>query len=506
MKLIEVMKHSISKIALCCMLFVSAINAAGETKRSLYLNVKYDFLTPQDTLFLTFHGVLMNRIWPGQRQLVFATMNREGAFVFDLEIDESCGYFRIESNVEVPTSVRVSANPKALLESQFWESRDSIDLVISTVLGADFPAVNYKFSGRGAGKYQMLTRIRNVKAPQSNPGILQSIGREVLNGDPGFFINTSEEERRRLDILENGKEVLSESSYAVLWSEIRFTGKGAIFSAITKFYKDSLGTGEEKRRFINNYRSIMTCLRLSSGFNNKDNFKSVAYLEFLRAFYTTYSVLTYGTVQEESVFRHIMSAEQGRLREYAITYFLLSIKSKHVQISLYDKAYGQSTSLYCKRVLRNAIDFLSVRKMPFYSLSDINKDPFDLGSLYNKVVVLDFWFTGCVNCRIYYRNVLSGAKEYFKNNPYVVFVSISSDKDYTRWISSLNGGEYSDMDAINLYTSGMGARHPILVENNLNRAPSVVVLGKGGVIERFNAPSLFGTDTLIEEISRLIPN
>ncbi|WP_106568739.1 TlpA family protein disulfide reductase [Cecembia rubra] len=89
-----------------------------------------------------------------------------------------------------------------------------------------------------------------------------------------------------------------------------------------------------------------------------------------------------------------------------------------------------------------------------------------------KLLFLDFWFTGCGACVIFYRDILSQLEEEFGHQ--VSFVSISTDKDSELWTNSLKSGKYTSDKAINFYA---GPDHEILRIFQVSTFPRQILLG-----------------------------
>lgn len=89
-----------------------------------------------------------------------------------------------------------------------------------------------------------------------------------------------------------------------------------------------------------------------------------------------------------------------------------------------------------------------------------------------KLLFLDFWFTGCGACVIFYRDILSQLEDEFKDR--ISFVSISTDKDLELWINSLKSGKYTSDKAINFYA---GPDHEILRIFQISAFPRQILLG-----------------------------
>lgn len=94
---------------------------------------------------------------------------------------------------------------------------------------------------------------------------------------------------------------------------------------------------------------------------------------------------------------------------------------------------------------------------------------------------MDFWFTGCGNCK----QLTEGMKpviEHFKNNPKVVFVGVSVDGDFEEWKKSVKSGQYSNKESIDLYTNDLKSKHPIIKHYGFSGYPSLLLIDGDGKI------------------------
>lgn len=140
-----------------------------------------------------------------------------------------------------------------------------------------------------------------------------------------------------------------------------------------------------------------------------------------------------------------------------------------------------------------------------FQLPDRYGNLIKLSDFRGKVVFVDIWFTGCAGCKFFHRDVLIDAKKSFIDNHEVVFMSVSIDKDKKEWIKSLESEEYTDDSVVNLYTSGLGHKHPIIKEMNIKSYPSLFVIDRNGNIFNNNSNrELRGTSYRKSELVRII--
>ncbi|TCD03163.1 TlpA family protein disulfide reductase [Pedobacter psychroterrae] len=106
-----------------------------------------------------------------------------------------------------------------------------------------------------------------------------------------------------------------------------------------------------------------------------------------------------------------------------------------------------------------------------------------------KVVVIDFWYTGCSNCITLHTAMKPIFDGYQEKD--VVFISVSIDQDKEKWIKSVRSGKYTSNQAVNLYTNGLGSQHPIIQHYNILGYPLQLVIDKKGEMVVTNPPKVY---------------
>ena len=118
---------------------------------------------------------------------------------------------------------------------------------------------------------------------------------------------------------------------------------------------------------------------------------------------------------------------------------------------------------------------------PDFSLVDINGNVFTKERLNGKVILMDFWFTGCVGCA-QITPILNKLETIYKNDTTVVFLSVCTDKEKTTWTKSIAQKKYTTENSINLYTSGSGNAHSIIKTYNISSFPTLFLIDRNGII------------------------
>jgi thiol-disulfide isomerase/thioredoxin len=120
------------------------------------------------------------------------------------------------------------------------------------------------------------------------------------------------------------------------------------------------------------------------------------------------------------------------------------------------------------------------KPIPMFTLKGVDGNTISLNRFLGKVVVIDFWFTGCTYCREI-KPHFEKIEKTFKGNAGVVFVSISIDRNMETWLKK-GIGNFSSATALQLYTNGQGADHPIVQYLNFNGYPAIYVIDTNGII------------------------
>lgn len=132
-----------------------------------------------------------------------------------------------------------------------------------------------------------------------------------------------------------------------------------------------------------------------------------------------------------------------------------------------------------------------------FELPDINGKKVKLSDLKDKVVFIDFWYTGCLACKQYFQYTLKEVEHLFAGNPNIIFVTISIDKNKEDWMKSVQNETYALRDGLNLYTEGLGSKHPAVKYYNVSAYPQLMVLTRDHRTFSFDSDVLRDKEKLI---------
>ncbi|WP_312365616.1 TlpA disulfide reductase family protein [Sphingobacterium sp.] len=169
-------------------------------------------------------------------------------------------------------------------------------------------------------------------------------------------------------------------------------------------------------------------------------------------------------------------------------------------ISLIGNMKNEDFKLYANDLRKKR----TIRTKSFqFKLEDENGKMVTNADFIGKVVLFDFWFTGCKGCLALHKN-MAPVKAHFKNNPNFKYVSISIDKKRVIWLNSLQKGEYTDKTDVKLWTNEQGDKHPIIRYYEIGSYPTMILIGKNDEVIAMNPPNPYterNKNALIKMIS-----
>jgi len=412
-------------------------------------------------------------------------------------ITDSAGYFSYSLPVPlnqqkfISLSLLAGGKRQPLIANYMpIESSDSIHINIVKLSGNK---MSFFFSGKGYPKYECVRKIDSCfsqtriwslwKSERNKEWTIWNFRktRILANHFPG------------LKILESWKPFLDKDIYSIIKTNTvgrLLTNLDIISSRV--FSKGNMVEKKEAARFLLNYFYKTNKLP-----PDKFLLQSTSYFNFLMASTGTVFYLQENNeaTSLQSVFERINRDYKGKLREYLLAAFLEfgDRFPKHLENrvidSLWKSAYNLVQTPVVKSFLYNRINRKAMGASCFqFSLSDGRGDSIRLSDFEGKVILIDFWFTGCGGCVTYSAMLDKYIYPRYKNNPGVVFLSVSGDKNRERWLESVSGERYTRKDNINVYTGGHGFEHPFTKFYEFNGGPNSLLIDRHGKIYEGNPP------------------
>jgi len=183
----------------------------------------------------------------------------------------------------------------------------------------------------------------------------------------------------------------------------------------------------------------------------------------------------------ESIYQRLKSRYTGKLRDklLLICFERLSRRFSNEARTFLKDALNTMKEEKLKQIL---IDWERKQYAAFpFALEDDKGRLHKLADYKGKVLVIDFWFTGCGACAEL-NAAMHPIIEKYKQNKEVIFMTVNTDQNKALWLKSINNGKYTSPEAINLYTDGLRDQHPMIRYYNYKGAPQQLVIGKKGEI------------------------
>jgi len=345
-----------------------------------------------------------------------------------------------------------------------------------------------EFSGKESEKFVCQYEMQQVMQ-------LSFSKAELLNFYPklqGYKFNKYRESKMdsllnaQLQILEKYKYALSNLVYERLKVDYFYKELYDLYSSLQFGFHvkaDSLTRAEQIRFFKNlESRKIMANISENISFNSR------TYTDFL--IMKSLTAILVKKYQRHSI--NLYRFSWTELFDYFQEKFSGLIKEKLLAISAYSfyKSYGnenekfldialnQASQPYFKNILQKVKDLRTAGSPAYpFLLYDTTGKLVKLSDFAGKVIVMDFWFTGCPNC-IDLEKQMIFVRNKFENNKNVVFLSVSLDKNKQTWLKSVNRGLYSGIGSINLYTNGEGEDNPLIKHYDIKGCPELIIIDR----------------------------
>jgi cytochrome oxidase Cu insertion factor (SCO1/SenC/PrrC family) len=373
-----------------------------------------------------------------------------------------------------------------------FQAGDTIDLHLST------KKFGIWFTGKNAEKFNCMYKI-------SNSAVINSFSKANSDYSLKKFENYFDDFKIQLDsIFKVQIDILNEYKSRIdisIYNLIRLDCWGLCNKLIIdSYFNNSFMTKSKelywaaKYVFMKDYGNYNE--RLSK--DTSIMVKSYFYCDFLSTMERDYSIIvnssTINNYYKELKFVDIdktidLHYKNGIIKDKLKLVVFYNVDKVNLPdyIEFVDKAINEAGNNKFKTALKafKATNSIGANAFPF-ELIDVNGKIKRQNDFRGKLVIIDFWFTGCQGCT----QMAESLKEIiplYKINPQIVFLTISSDKNKEVWKKSLFDERYSSNDEINLLAIE-GQQSPIIKHYNINSYPSLIVISKNGTIITTSPP------------------
>ncbi|GEM_PF-2358753 len=421
--------------------------------------------------------------------IIDVPLNNEGAF--NTTFDASSDYFYMALNFYSGDSILNLLFDDFLLNPNLGTKGDSINLKL------DVARNRAVFEGTGAEKYNCQFLLNSFKPSRIIEGPFYYKGpmnktQSLASRELAFFANLSYQNT----ILQQYKERLDNSVFNRLEVDLRARNKAQFVQSLMLFY---YLYGDEVTKSLSEY--FAGNLTKSRALEDERELEtSLYYADFLLAKEQLEYKITHhtnGNIVDKKhffdwMYSKLSTSYDGVLRDRLLTtWFLTSTKEYPAQQNdIIQQAIGVVQAQYYKVLLTaNARSIAAGEKIFPFSFIDENDVIHTPTDYLDKVVVMDFWFTGCGGCTAM-PPILSNIKEKFKARKDLVFLSINIESSKKSWIEKgLKSELYTFAGQTHLKTKGNGRLDPFMLHYKIQGCPHIMLLGKNGKIISVSIPT-----------------
>ncbi|GAB2971993.1 hypothetical protein GCM10027049_02030 [Mucilaginibacter puniceus] len=433
--------------------------------------------------------------------------DQKGVFKFKIRTENSPFHFTLfKSNKRSNSGNLVSAGD---VRNYLIEPGDSVNI--------KFDGDRQLYSGRGTKLFEAQLQISEV-----DPG-----DKQLMSSAHNYFnINTKKWLAQKDSLLDAQLKVLypyktdmSPMAYGIIRADIIGKNRTFLYRRIS-FAGPFFVSGEPLKKDI---QDLLIELDKRPPYVDQSDRSALTPEYILYLYYKIRTAVKYQRIINhvdpfinENYFDAINSNYTGLLRDKLLTYWLISISSfNHLDESYISHALSVMES-------PNFIKMVNDLKETFSSGQPVNDFDFQntkgqivrLSNFRGKVIVIDLWFSGCGPC-LDVANGLRQVEKKFEKLKDVAFLSISSDKDKSLWLKSIDkkqkekSASYFISDHTNyLFTSGTGHNNSFIKKYVPQESyPCLMLIDKKGRIFT-STPSLpitnLGREKLIMEINQAL--
>lgn len=474
----------------------------GSTR--IWLKVNYDRALPGDTMF--FYKLSPFYVVTAPHVNAFAaTRNNNGDYQFSIDTKQSDGYFVLVLRLG---NSKLKGKRDSLLTPDFlFEEGDSLSINIkknTTARSAEdsFIRFNYNFSGRGSRKLELLQQADSLQRTIGDSGL------PIFDENFNYQDPCIQKIKSAYSFMTSHRNEISPIAYESILADIVYQKASLRINLIMDFYTNSVKMLPQTdiKRFVSSFNNAITDTITSLPISKLGLLRSFQYLRYLEYKNRTKCYVEKNERRIPSViFNQIIDGYNGELRDRLIISQLFRYQNAEELNQQIEVAERLVTTPYCLIELRKLLTRQKGSPVYDFHLPNEKGQIVKMKDFIGKVVVVDFWFTGCDWCTTFYKDVISKVEEKYSEDKRVLFVTISTDRDKDKWLNSIQSGRYTSNKAINLYTDGQGSAHPGIKHYTIFKFPSFMIINRQGNVELFNTEELrFSANKMIDKIATLI--
>ncbi len=299
--------------------------------------------------------------------------------------------------------------------------------------------------------------------------------------------------KAQLALLNTYRDSLSHDSYTQLYIDYTFKLPAKQVKALNTLLSGFVSDRATKN-WIHGiiYRFWLPRLGYAAGVEGPLLVKSSSFTDFALQILYSQHLVTLGNRESTDVFAEMKARLDATFTGYLQEHLLVALMVRYFKGNVNT---GLLTGLRAKSFKNPAHTLIVYQVMaakatgqPAYpfALTDQHGTLVRLDDFARKVLVLDFWFTGCIWCKALEKK-MKPIKAALHADSRIIFLSVNLDKDRDIWLRSMSRDEYTDRMAINLFTEGLGFRHPFPAYYGFMGAPQQLIFDTNHELVSHNA-------------------
>ncbi|KKO89068.1 hypothetical protein AAW12_23205 [Sphingobacterium sp. Ag1] len=209
------------------------------------------------------------------------------------------------------------------------------------------------------------------------------------------------------------------------------------------------------------------------------------------------------TFTYSAIYNQINENNRGLARDRAIAESILNeIQYDQFPLNYLDSALMTVRDSISRAVILAQQESRATGKILFpFIFEDVQKQEITPSDLKGKVLVIDFWYNGCLGCGKLAKVMEDVIDEFHEKD--VIFLSVNVDKSRARWIEGVKSGIYTSPYNLNVYTKGQGQNHPFILHYKYRSFPQLMIVDRTGKLVTANATRPFGAERRKELVATI---
>lgn len=358
-----------------------------------------------------------------------------------------------------------------------------------------FADYSISFSGHGSAKYSCRYEMDRTTSSYS-PLINSTISRNVYQAECDSV------ERKALSIISKYRSRINKLPFAILKYDYIGRLEQSYYNSLQSVYKSLFKDGS----FINQSKNDFKRAIFARSPDPSDDIISISVYYSSLVIDRQKLITLIDDKDISETFYSLKNHYKGEIRDKLLTIYLIDnyLHLKNWEILLGYAEVIVKTPFYVAQLNELSDRMVQGKKAYNFSLPNISGKMVSFEDFKGKVVFIDFWFKSCGACVSYYMNQLTQVEKEFKGNPEVVFITINIDLNKNQWLDAVYDKQHTSLDAINLFTEGLGYDHPVVKYYRVAGCPRPLLINKNGEIFSSSSSDLENAQKLSSLIRTLL--